>query len=550
MTTFTHPRQKNNNQLLVNRSPVLESESNLPFIDNRPQAIAQRKMQEAADNSSSTLQLKAYQEMANNSTNVKQWSAPQVTADPFTAQTVQRQENVEKQNNRPPEAQKMVQQKQESGTETKNEQSSLRFLKQNNTNNGNVVQRAGPYAGLMLPHEDVQGIEGSTSYGHSIAENQSKNTNFTYHHIVPENKLVRLGKMIMRFETLFGIENPHSKDISLLKVKLRQLQEDLNTQQGKCRMGDEVSGKVKRLERREGKNSALQTMKNRGWDIVIKQAIDAALKIKELERQILEQEAKVKEKEKELKLTSKEETTMNTGNRRQDLKDLINTLVSSTKGQVQEVKNALLRKMQGQIDDATTDAKKLSLTTRKEQTRNADLQNQLHPDYGLSFGFSGIAWIPGNIHRGPSKGRIDYPTDNISPTTDNVSNYRNNDDGGDRFEYAAINLLDKVHYDSLYSLSNELEAFQDNEEDTGFDEARIDQFIKLITKINEIRSTYPNIHSFNLREWEQVRVRADGIRETKELKETKDDQTDLDYTNLQIKTKENGNQVEMISENL
>ena len=97
MNTHADKSQENKSQAVANSLPKLqsESESTFQFVDNRPEAIAQRKLQEAINNSPRVQQLKAYQEMANNSPQVKQLRASQVMADNFTSQTVQRKENIE-----------------------------------------------------------------------------------------------------------------------------------------------------------------------------------------------------------------------------------------------------------------------------------------------------------------------------------------------------------------------------------------------------------------------------------------------------------------------
>lgn len=48
-----------------------EAESTFQFVDNRPEAVVQRKLQEMASNSPQVKQLRAFQEMANNSPQVK-----------------------------------------------------------------------------------------------------------------------------------------------------------------------------------------------------------------------------------------------------------------------------------------------------------------------------------------------------------------------------------------------------------------------------------------------------------------------------------------------
>jgi hypothetical protein len=73
-----------------------KGKSTFQFVDNRPEAIAQSKLQEEVTNSPHVQQLKTYQEMANNSPLVKQFKDYQAMADNFTSKIVQREENLKK----------------------------------------------------------------------------------------------------------------------------------------------------------------------------------------------------------------------------------------------------------------------------------------------------------------------------------------------------------------------------------------------------------------------------------------------------------------------
>lgn len=85
MNTRIDKAAENKNQAIGN----LRSDGNpvSQFMDNRPEAIAQRKMQEAISNSSRVQQLKAHQEMINTSPRVLQQHAPvqMVKLDPAAA---------------------------------------------------------------------------------------------------------------------------------------------------------------------------------------------------------------------------------------------------------------------------------------------------------------------------------------------------------------------------------------------------------------------------------------------------------------------------------
>jgi len=72
------------------------SDSTFQFVDNRPDAVAQRKLQEIANKSPRVAQLKAFQEMADNSPEVKRITQLQAMADSYSASQqlpIQRQEN-------------------------------------------------------------------------------------------------------------------------------------------------------------------------------------------------------------------------------------------------------------------------------------------------------------------------------------------------------------------------------------------------------------------------------------------------------------------------
>ena len=62
------------------------------FVDNRPEAIGQRKLKEAINNSPHVKQLKAFQEAADNSAPVKQLMAYKAS---FSTQAIQRKESFE-----------------------------------------------------------------------------------------------------------------------------------------------------------------------------------------------------------------------------------------------------------------------------------------------------------------------------------------------------------------------------------------------------------------------------------------------------------------------
>ena len=99
MNTHADKTPKNKSQAVANSLPKLQSngENTFQFVDNRPEAMTQRKLQEAIINSPKVQQLKAYQEMANNSPQIKQLRAYLAMADNNASQ--QQKPNQKKANN-------------------------------------------------------------------------------------------------------------------------------------------------------------------------------------------------------------------------------------------------------------------------------------------------------------------------------------------------------------------------------------------------------------------------------------------------------------------
>lgn len=96
-THAAHPH-KNKSQSLSNFDSRMPSNdvSTFKFVDNRPAAIAQRKLQELIDNNPKTKQLKVVQELANNSPQARQVAPLHVMANNNSSQihkTLQRRQN-------------------------------------------------------------------------------------------------------------------------------------------------------------------------------------------------------------------------------------------------------------------------------------------------------------------------------------------------------------------------------------------------------------------------------------------------------------------------
>jgi hypothetical protein len=98
MNTHADKTRENKSQSVADAISQKKSggESTFQFVDNRPEAIAQRKLQEMANNSPRAMQLTAIQEMANNSPQAKRAAQLQAMADNHSAQ---QQQPIQKKNN-------------------------------------------------------------------------------------------------------------------------------------------------------------------------------------------------------------------------------------------------------------------------------------------------------------------------------------------------------------------------------------------------------------------------------------------------------------------
>ena len=98
MNTRVEKTHKNKSQAVVNEVIQKHSsgESTTQFVDKRPEALMQRKLQEMANNSSQVSQLRAFQDLANNSPQVKQAAQLQAMVD---NRSMQRQQPIQKKEN-------------------------------------------------------------------------------------------------------------------------------------------------------------------------------------------------------------------------------------------------------------------------------------------------------------------------------------------------------------------------------------------------------------------------------------------------------------------
>jgi hypothetical protein len=92
MNTHVDKTQENKGQSVANSvaQKLGSIETTFQFVDNRPEAVAQRKLQEMANNSPQVSQLRAFQRMVSNSPKSKQTSQLKKLAGNFSQNVIQR----------------------------------------------------------------------------------------------------------------------------------------------------------------------------------------------------------------------------------------------------------------------------------------------------------------------------------------------------------------------------------------------------------------------------------------------------------------------------
>lgn len=117
MNTHADKKSENKSQAIANSLPKLQSNGKFAFlfVDNKPEAVAQREMHELANNSPQVSQLRSLQQMANNSPQAKQAGQMQALANAKAEPPMRkRKENGIIQLSQAPEKEELIQGKFES----------------------------------------------------------------------------------------------------------------------------------------------------------------------------------------------------------------------------------------------------------------------------------------------------------------------------------------------------------------------------------------------------------------------------------------------------
>jgi hypothetical protein len=515
--------QVNNSQSVANAHSQKQGDSEATdlFVDNRPEAIAQRKLQEAINNSPRVQQLKPYQAMVNNSPQVKQLKDYQAMASDFTSQTAQRKESSaeetvqgrfepiqKKENNTglpdnlksgienlsghsmdavkvhynsdkpaglnahayaqgtdihlgagqekhlPHEAWHVVQQAQgrvkptmqmkdtaindDAALESEADQMGQQAITQRRENTNavawsrpsQVTQLAGAYEGRMAKHD---------TYGDSYTMDGKKKSEFTYHHVIPENKILLV---------LDKIAEVVDKDDQVKNLK------------------EGIANHAKaQFDEAMVKDTAFyltNEIKNYNTAPPITVEADEARKI-----------------------ITAEHT---------DRGALITAF--------QDMLGAKLGKLEATTDEAVlTERKDLAAKFKEKAFEELIAKNAIS---GIDDKFEeGAIWMPGNIHRGP-KGSYRLDPKN------NKQFKEWQDDGGDSFEKAAANLVSVDHFAKLWALNAEMDKMIGMDVPEKSEEEKVkafrDQAAAVLTLMDQIRKL--GMTQFDESQWESNKVKG------------------------------------------
>ncbi|MCG8548861.1 MAG: hypothetical protein MI799_00505 [Desulfobacterales bacterium] len=118
-----------------------------------------------------------------------------------------------------------------------------------------------------------------------------------------------------------------------------------------------------------------------------------------------------------------------------------------------------------------------------------------------------VQWNPGNIHRGPSS------TYRLNPDSDDFDDL--SDDGGEKFEKAAVNLLKTGHFKKLETLSGDIDTFLLTKvANTAPDNTKVELACKIVDQMKEIQAL--GATQFREEQWEKKGVDKMRLKKVQE----------------------------------
>jgi len=388
----------------------------------------------------------------------------------------------------------------------------------------NVLQRESSYDGLMPGHD---------TWGDSYTFAGEKSTEFTYHHIIPENKLKLVTKELAGIKKYFddleqtdenedlrgkgmALDNEvgglitgakagwfktrvqdvthainHTYDIYDISVTTTEVQNVMEAA-GEAlpelftRFGALLKPKIKRLyEREKGsvKRVVTQGLKDPQFYNALNGAdgtnIRAWLGL-HFDATVFDLDAAVEQILPAVvkKINRKSKTALNKGRIRDVVVEAVN---GSTKGSFDDYYLEECKPLYENSTASDTHLKKL-------------LQKNALPHDASEHLEHAVQWNPGNIHRGPSS------TKRLDPDA-GVGFDELVDDGGDLFEKAAVNLLATPHFKKLVKLNSDIDTFLLTKvKDVAPDNAKVDLAQDIVRQMKAIQGL--GLTQFKEKQWE------------------------------------------------
>ena len=300
-----------------------------------------------------------------------------------------------------------------------------------------IYQFAGEYEGRMARHETYK-----DSYDFGARKGVSE---FTYHHIIPENKILQA---LEKIESVVDAED-----------KVKNLKAGIAThaksQFAKAMVADTAFNISKEIDN-FATGPVLTLSESEAEAVISAEHSDRALVINGI---------------------------------RDILKDKLARLAPSTDAKVMEERTALSEKL-------------------KERAFEEKIAKYAMSGIGPEENFTeGAVWMPGNIHRGP-KGSYRLDPKN----TRQFQEWQ--DDGGDKFEKAAANIVSVEHFGKLWKLNAEMDKLIGLPVPDATDEAKVAAFRAQVVEVLELMDAIRKLPTtkFDESQWEAHKVSGKGFK--------------------------------------
>lgn len=400
-----------------------------------------------------------------------------------------------------------------------------------------TAQRASDYAGILPAHE---------TYGDSYAFNGGRASEFTYHHIIPENRLVEVTKELKAIKAFFEALEPGPEN-----AELRDLGNTLNDETDVLVTGAKAMWRETRIkdvthEINHGfDNLGVQVTESEVRQLILGTAETLALLFPAFEAllkrkvQAFHQNASSGLK-RPIVDALKDEAFHGAVNRgdvtaiADGLAPRLNRIVFDRTYLEAQIQAACIEAREGtRKSDPINKSKFADLLEAKLRERKFDafyqtecirihedattegrlkrvLQLSALPSDEDSDLAHAVQWNPGNIHRGPSSSKRLNPEDG--------GFIANQDDGGKRFEQAAFNVVSPEHFQKLNQLKAEIDRLLATKTTLAAppDETKVEQATQVISTMQEVFAY--GLTGFREEQWQEIgdgkmRLRLNADRE-------------------------------------